>query len=163
MNTFNRFYRKPQKSSTNELLDTADTGLRKPSRTSSWDFPQLPGHENQFGGLSDAEEPDTDIDVATSQKSIDAVFSYLSAIGPIRVLTREEEHELAKSIANDEAQIAVEASSSLLALHWALDVGKQVASGLVDAGEVVERPDQSSGNPTSDGRVVRICFQKRLR
>src|SRR5215468_2535861 len=163
MNTFNHFYRKSGKSPTHEILDAVDTGLRKRSRTSGWEFPQPPSHENQFGGLSDAEEPDTDIDVATSQKSIDAVFSYLSAIGPIRVLTREEEHELAKSIANDEAQIAVEASSSLLALHWVLDVGKQVASGLVDAGEVVERPDQASGNPTIDGRVVRICFQRRLR
>src|SRR5499426_2416805 len=134
MNTFNHFYRKSGKSPTHEILDAVDTGLRKRSRTSGWEFPQLPGHENQFGGLSDAEEPDTDIDVATSQKSTDAVFSYLSVIGPIRVLTREEEHELAKSIANDEAQIAVEASSSLLALHWALDVGKKVASGLVDAG-----------------------------
>src|SRR5215475_248936 len=162
MNTFNHFYRKSGKSPTHEILDAVDTGLRKRSRTSGWEFPQLPGHENQFGGLSDAEEPDTDIDVATSQKSTDAVFSYLSAIGPIRVLTREEEHELAKSIANDEAQIAVEASSSLLALHWALDVGKQVASGLVDAGEVVERPDQSSGDPPIDGRVMRIRFRTRL-
>src|SRR5215468_12066742 len=162
MNTFNRFYRKRRKSSTHELVDSADTGLRKRSRTSGWEFPQLPGHENQFGGLSDAEEPETDIDVATSQKSTDAVFSYLSAIGPIRVLTREEEHELAKSIANDEAQIAVEASSSLLALHWVLDVGKQVASGLIDAGEVVDGPDQSSGDPPIDGRVIRIRFRKRL-
>src|SRR5215831_16383775 len=162
MNTFNRFYRNPRKS-THKSHDIADAELPKRSPTSGWDFPQPLDHENQFGGLSDAEEPETDIDVATSQKSIDAVFSYLSAIGPIRVLTREEEHELAKSIANDEAQIAVEASSSLLALHWALDVGKKVASGLVDAGEVVKGPDQASGNPTIDGRVVRICFQKRLR
>src|SRR5215510_2140514 len=162
MNPFNHFYRKSGKSPTHEILDAVDNGSRKRSRTSGWEFPQLPGHENQFGGLSDAEEPETDIDVATSQKSTDAVFSYLSAIGPIRVLTREEEHELAKSIANDEAQIAVEASSSLLALHWALDVGKQVASGLVDAGEVVERPDQSSGDPPIDGRVMRIRFRTRL-
>src|SRR5215813_9776141 len=161
MNTFNRFYRNPRKS-THESLDTADAELPKRSRTSGGDFHHLPGHENQFRGLFDAEEPETDIDAATSQKPTDAVFSYLSAIGPIRVLTREEEHELAKSIANDEAQIAVEASSSLLALHWALDVGKQVASGLVDAGEVVERPDQSSGDPPIDGRVMRIRFRTRL-
>src|SRR5215510_7625638 len=134
MNTFNRFYPKPRKS-THESLDTADGKLPKRSRTSGGDFHQLPGHENQFGGLFDAEEPETHIDAATSQKPTDAVFSYLSAIGSIRVLTREEEHELAKSIANDEAQIAAEASSSLLALHWALDGGKKVASGLVDARE----------------------------
>jgi RNA polymerase sigma factor (sigma-70 family) len=72
MNTFNRFYRKRRKSSTHELVDTADTELRKRSCASGWDFPQLPGHETQFGGLSDAEEPETDIDVATSQKPTDA-------------------------------------------------------------------------------------------
>src|SRR5215510_588376 len=162
MNTFNHFYRKSGKSPTHEILDAVDTGLRKRSRTSGWEFPQLPGHENQFGGLSDAEEPETDIDVATSQKSTDAVFSYLSVIGPIRVLTREEEHELAKSIANDEAQIAVEASSSLLALHWALDLGKKVTNGLIDAREVVDGPNEASGNPIIDGRVIRIRFRKRL-
>ena len=162
MNTFNRFYRKRRKSSTYESLDTADAELPKRSRTSGGDFPQLPGHENQFGGLFDAEEPETDIEVTTSKMPTDAVFSYLSAIGPIRVLTREEEHELAKSIANDEAQIAAEALSSLVALHWVLDVGKQVASGLVDARELVDGPNQTSGNPTIDGRVIRIRFQKRL-
>jgi len=162
MNTFNRVYRKSRKSSTHEILDVVDTGLRKHSRTSGWDFPQLPSHENQFVGLSDAEEPETDIDVATSQKHTDAVFSYLSSIGPLRLLTREEELELAESIANGESQIAAEALSSLVALHWVLDVGKQVASGLVDAGEVVDGPDQSSGDPPIDGRVMRIRFRTRL-
>jgi len=144
------------------MLDTVDTGLRKHSRTSGWDFPQLPGHENQFVGLSDAEEPETDSDDATSPKSTDAVFSYLSSIGPLRVLTREEELGLAESIADGEAQIAAEALSSLVALHWVLDVGKQVASGLVDAGEVVDGPDQPSGDPPIDGRVMRIRFRTRL-
>jgi RNA polymerase primary sigma factor len=162
MNTFNRFYWERRKSSTRELVDTANTGLWKRSRASGCDFPQLPDHGNQFGGLSDAEEPETDIGVATSQKPTDAVFSYLSAIRPIRVLTREEELGLAKSIADGEAQIAAEALSSLIALHRVLDVGKRVASGLVDAREVVDEPDQASGNPTIDGRVIRIRFRKRL-
>jgi len=161
MNTFNRFYRNPRKS-THKSHDIADAELPKRSPTSGWDFPQPLDHENLFGGLSDAEEPETDIEVATSPKRTDAVFSYLSAIGPIRVLTREEEHELAKSIANDEAQIAVEASSSLLALHWALDVGKRVANGLIDAREVVDGPDQAFKNSTVEGRVIRIRFRKRL-
>src|SRR5262249_11112287 len=161
MNSFNRFYRKPRKS-THESLDTADAELPKRSRTSGRDFPQLPGHENQFGGLFDAEEPETDIDVTTSKMPTDAVFSYLSAIGPIRVLTRDEEYELAKSIADGEAQITAEALSSLVALHWVLDVGKQVANGLIDAREVVDQPDQASGNSTIDGRVIRIRFRKRL-
>src|SRR5262245_3429299 len=161
MNTFNRFYWRPYKS-THESLDNADGELPKRSRTSGGDFHQLPGHENQFGGLFDAEEPETDIDVPTSKKSTDTVSSYLSAIGPIRVLTREEEHELAKSIADGEAQIAAEALSSPLALHWVLDVGKKVANGLIDAREVIDGPDQAFGNPPIDGRVIRIRFRKRL-
>jgi RNA polymerase primary sigma factor len=162
MNTFNRFYRQGRISSTHELVDTADTGLRKRSRASGWDFPQLPGHEDQFGGLSDAEEPETDIDGAASQRHTDPVFSYLSAIGPIRVFTREEELGLAKSIADVEAQIAAEALSSPLALHWALDVGKKVANGLIDERDVVDGLDQASGNSTIDVRVIRIRFRKRL-
>src|SRR5262245_52859264 len=162
MNTFNRFYPKRRKSSTHQLVDTADTELPKRSRTSGGDFHHLPDHENQFRGLFDAEEPETGIDLATSKKPTDAVFSYLSAIGPIRVLTREEEIELAKSIADGEAQIAAEVSSSLLALHWVLDLGKKVANGLIDAREVVDQPDQASGNATIDGRVIRIRFRKRL-
>src|SRR5215831_11000737 len=161
MHTFNRFYQRTHKS-THGSLDNADGELPKRSRTSGGDFHQLPGHETQFGGLFDAEEPGTDIDAATSQKPTDAVFSYLSAIGPIRVLTREEEHGLAKSIADDEAQIAAKALSSLLALHWALDMGKKVAIGLIDAREVVDGPYQASGNPTIDGGVIRIRFRKRL-
>src|SRR5215813_4736885 len=147
MHTYNRFYRKRRKSSTYESLDTVDAELPKRSRTSGGDFPQLPGHENQFGRLSDAEEPETDIDVPTSQKPADAVFSYLSTIGPIRVLTREEELELAKSIVDGEAQISAEVLSSPLALHWVLDMGKKVANGLIDAREVIDGPDQASGNP----------------
>src|SRR5262245_8265008 len=162
MNTFNRFYPKRRKSSTHQLVDTADTELPKRSRTSGGDFHHLPDHENQFRGLFDAEEPETDIDVPTSQKPTDAVFSYLSTIGPIRVLTPTEELELAKSIADGEAQIAAEALSSMVALHWVLDLGKKVASGLVDAREVVDGPEQPSGNLTIDGRSMRIHFQKRL-
>jgi hypothetical protein len=41
---------------------------------------------------------------ATSQKSTDGVFSYLSAIGPIRILTREEEIESALKSFDTEAR-----------------------------------------------------------
>src|SRR5262249_51266416 len=111
MNSFNHFYRKSGKSPTHEMLDTVDTGLRKRSRTSRRDSPHPPGPENQFRRSFDAEESEPDIDDAISQKSADAAFSYLSAIGPIRVLTREEELELAESIADGEAQIAAETLS----------------------------------------------------
>jgi len=162
MNTFNRFYRKHSKASSHEFLDTADTGLQERPGENGWDFPQPLDHANQFDGLSEAEEPEADIEVETPGKSADSVFSYLSAIGPIGVLSREEESELAKSIAEGEAQIAAEALSSLVALHRVLDVGKKVASGLVDARDVIDEPKQASGNPANDGKVTQIRFRKGL-
>jgi RNA polymerase primary sigma factor len=162
MNTFNRFYRKHGKASPHEFLDTADTGLQEHSRENGWDFPQPLDHANQFDGLSEAEEPEADIEVETPGKSADSVFSYLSAIGPIGILSREEESELAKSIAEGEAQIAAGALSSLVALHRVLDVGKKVASGIVDARDVIDEPRQTSGNSASDGKITQIRFRKGL-
>jgi RNA polymerase primary sigma factor len=162
MNGFNRFYRERRKSSSHELVDTADTVLQKRSCAKGWDFPQLPDHDNQFGGQSDAKESETDIDVATSHKPTDAVYSYLTAIGPIRVLTREEELGLAKSIAEGEAQIAAKALSSLIALHWVLDLGKKVASGLVDAREVIDEPNKVAGDRTVNEKVIQVRFRNRL-
>jgi len=162
MSTFNRFYRKHSKASSHEFLDTADTGLQERSGENGWDLPQPLDHANQFDGPSEAEEPEADIEVEAPGKSADSVFSYLSAIGPIGVLSREEESELAKSIAEGEAQIAAEALSSLIALHRVLDVGKKVTSGLVDARDVIDEPKQASGNPASDGKVTQIRFRKGL-
>jgi RNA polymerase primary sigma factor len=162
MNSFNGFYRKRRKSSTDKLVDTADTVLQDHSCTSGWDCPQLPDHEDQLSAPSDAEEPETDLDVNISHKSTDAVFSYLSAIGQTRVLTREEELGLAKSIAEGEAQIAAEALSSLIALHWVLDVGKKVASGLVDAREVIDEPNKVAGDRTVNDKVIQVRFRNRL-
>jgi len=162
MSTFNRFYRKHSKASSHEFLDTADTGLQERSGENGWDLPQPLDHANQFDGPSEAEEPEADIEVEAPGKSADSVFSYLSAIGPIGVLSREEESELAKSIAEGEAQIAAEALSSLIALHRVLDVGKKVTSGLVDARDVIDEPKQASGNPASDGKITQIRFRKGL-
>jgi len=162
MSTFNRFYRKHSKASSHEFLDTADTGLQERSGENGWDLPQPLDHANQFDGPSEAEEPEADIEVEAPGKSADSVFSYLSAIGPIGVLSREEESELARSIAEGEAQIAAEALSSLVALHRVLDVGKKVASGLVDARDVIDEPKQASGNPASDGKITQIRFRKGL-
>src|SRR5215813_12993025 len=161
MHTYNRFYRKRRKS-THELLDTADTGSQERSRTSGRDFPQPPGRENRFRGLFDAEEPETDIDVTTSKMPTDAVFSYLSAIGPIRVLNHDEEFALAKRIAEGEAQIATETLCSLLALHSVLAMGQKVISGTVHAREIVDGSDETSVNPTIDDKILQSRFRSRL-
>jgi RNA polymerase primary sigma factor len=162
MNTFNRSYRKHTKASSHELLDPADARLQERSGESGWDFPRSPDHANQFDGLSEAEELEADIDVETPGRRADAVFSYLSAIRPVDVLSREEELGLARSIAEGEAQIAAEALSSLVALHRVLDIGKKVASGLVDARDVIDEPRQVSVNPAIDGKASRIRFRKRM-
>ena len=161
MHTFNHFYRRPRKS-THESLDTADAELPKRSHTGRGDFHQLPGHEYQFGGLFDAEEPETDIDVATSKMPTDAVFSYLSAIKPIRVLNHDEEFALAKRIAEGEAQIATETLCSLLALHSVLAMGQKVISGTVHAREIVDGSDETSVNPTIDDKILQSRFRSRL-
>jgi RNA polymerase primary sigma factor len=162
MNTFNHFYRKRRKSFTNQFADTADTGSQERTEESGWDSSETPDQENQLEGLSDAEEPDPPLDSETSGNRADSVFSYLSAIGPINVLSREEELGLAQSIAEGEAQIAAEALSSLVALHRVLDVGKKVASGLVDARDVIDEPKQTSVNPAIDGKITRSRFRKRM-
>jgi len=161
MTTFNRFYRKRCKSSTRGSFDRADSSVQEPSHENGWDFPQLPHHENQFDGL-DAEAPEPDADIDTAGKRTDSVFSYLSAIGAIRLLSREEELELAKSIAEGEAQIAAETLSSLLALHSVLEMGKKVTRGLVDAREIVDEANGASGNSTVNDKVISIRFRNQL-
>src|SRR6266581_5094536 len=162
MNTFNRFYRKRRKSSPHESFDLAYSGLRERSHESGSDFPQLLDHENQFDGLPDAKDPEADSDINTSGKRTDSVFSYLSAIGPIRILSREEELGLAKGIAEGEAQIAAEALSSLFALRRILDVGKKVAAGLVDAREVIGEPADAVVNATINDKIIQSRFRNRM-
>ena len=162
MNTFNRFYRKRRKSSPHESFDLAYSGLRERSHESGSDFPQLLDHENQFDGLPDAKDPEADSDINTSGKRTDSVFSYLSAIGPIRILSREEELGLAKGIAEGEAQIAAEALSSLFALRQILDVGKKVAAGLVDAREVIGEPADAVVNATINDKIIQSRFRNRM-
>jgi RNA polymerase primary sigma factor len=162
MNSFNRFYPKHRKSSRHELVDSAGTGLQDHSCTSGWDCPQLPDHQDQLSAPSDAEELETDLDANISHNSMDAVFSYLSTIGAIRVLTREEEFELAKGIAEGEAQIASGALSSLVALHWVLDLGKKVASGLVDLRGVIDEPNKVAGDRTVNDKVIQVRFRNQL-
>lgn len=162
MNTFNGFYRKHRNSSTPESFDLADSDLAGPSHENGCDYRQPLDHEKQSDGLSDGEDDGVDIDIDPSGKSTDSVFSYLSTIGPIRVLSRDEEIDLAKRITTGEAWIAAEALSSLLALHSVLEAGRKVANGLVDAREVVDEPNKATGNPRLNEKVIRVRFRSRL-
>jgi RNA polymerase primary sigma factor len=161
MNTFNGFYRQHRKSSTCNSFDFSPGDFGERSHKREYDHLQPLDHEKQFDGISDAEDTG-DIDIAPSEKRADSVFSYLNAIGPIRVLSRDEELGLAKSITEGEARIAAEALSSLLALHSVLETIKKVANGLVDAREVVDEPIKAPVNPTVNDKVIQIRFRNRL-
>jgi RNA polymerase primary sigma factor len=162
MNHFNGFYRQHRKSSTYNSFDVSQGDFGERSHESECDYLQPLGYEKQFDGLSDAEEAGVDIDIALSGTRADSVLSYLSAIGPIRVLSRDEELGLAKSITDGEARIAAEVLSSLLALHSVLETAKKVANGLVDVCEVVDEPMKTTGNPTVNDKVIQVRFRDRL-
>lgn len=163
MNTYNRSYRKYRKASKYESLDSANTALREHSHETGWDSSQLPDGEYSWDRLPDEEELDASVDnIGASGKHADPVRLYLSAIGSTRILSREEEFLLAKRIAEGEAQIAQETLSSLFALYWVLDTGKKVASGLVNARDVVDQPNETPGNPLIDDKILQSRFQNRL-
>jgi RNA polymerase primary sigma factor len=161
MNIYNRFDPRQDKSFTHQFFDVAETGWRAQHESGS-DFSGLPDRENQPDEPPDGKEVDTGIDIGTSGKRTDSVFSYLSAIGRIRVLSRDEELALAQRIAEGEAQIAAETLSSLLALHSVLAVGQKVTSGTVHAREIVDHAEETFGNPMVDDKILQRRFRSRL-
>jgi RNA polymerase primary sigma factor len=162
MNTYNRFDRGQDKSFTHELFDPAEAGWRAQFHEIGSDFPILPDREYQRDQLSAGKEIDPDTDIGGSGKRTDSVFAYLRAIGPMRVLNRDEELALAKRIAEGEAQIATETLCSLLALHSVLAMGQKVTSGTVHAREIVDGADETSGNAITDDKVLQSRFRSRL-
>ena len=161
MNTFKHSSRKHRKSSIHEILHPIDAGLWERPHDNGWN-PQPLDDENQFDGLSDPEDKSSNLDNDSLGKGKDSVFSYLSSIGRMRVLTREEEFGLAKIIAEGEAEVSVEALSSLLALHSVLEVGKNVSNGLVRTCEVVKKSAEADGDSTIDDKVIEVRFRNRL-
>lgn len=162
MTIYNRFDRRQHRSFTHEFFDPADAGLRQHAHQNGPGSFPLPGREDQPDELSDGKEIDTDSGIGTSGMRPDSVFSYLSAIGPIRLLNRDEEFSLAKRIAEGEAQIATETLGSLLALHCVLAMGQKVISGTVHARELVDDADEASGNPMTDDKILQSRFRSRL-
>ena len=161
MNTFKHSSRKHRKSSIHEILHPIDAGLWERPHDNGWN-PQPLDDENQFDGLSDPEDKSSNLDNDSLGKGKDSVFSYLSSIGGMRVLTREEEFGLAKIIAEGEAEVSVEALSSLLALHSVLEVGKNVSNGLVRTCEVVKKSAEADGDSMIDDKVIEVRFRNRL-
>src|SRR5437867_6060322 len=70
---------------------------------------------------------------------------------------------LAQRIEEGENQIAEEALSSTLALHWTLGLGKRIAAGMVNVRDVARDPDETSAELLVNERIVKTCFRTRMR
>lgn len=163
MSNNNRIDRGESNLFSKEVEDSPDIALQKQSQEASWDPDQLLIPESQIEEVSDEEEAGTDFDNDTLQKGRNPVFVYLSELGSIRLLSREEELKLAQTIGEGEARIAAEALSSLLALRYALDLGKKVATGLVNVRDVVRDPDETSANLLVDEKTLKTHFRTQMR
>lgn len=147
-----------------QVEDSPDIDFQEQSQEASWDPDQLPNPESQIiEEVSNEEEVDADFENDTSQNGKNPVFIYLSELGSIRLLSREEELKLAQRIEEDEAQITTQALSSLLALRYALDLGKKVATGLVNVRDVVRDPDETSANFLVDEKTLKTHFRTQIK
>ncbi|MCZ6625680.1 MAG: sigma-70 family RNA polymerase sigma factor [Deltaproteobacteria bacterium] len=128
-----------------------------------WGPDQLLITESQTEEVSDEEEADTDFENDTLEKAENPVSLYLRELGSVPLLSREEEVKLAQKIEEGEAQITAEALSSVLALHWALDLGEKVATGLVNIRDVVNDRDETSANLLMDEKILKARFRTQMR
>jgi len=146
-----------------EVEDSPEIEFQEQPQEASWDPDQLLIPESQTEEVSDEKEADADSDNDTLQNGRNPVFIYLSELGSVRLLSREEELKLAQTIEEGEAQIAAEALSSLLALRCVLDLGKKVATGLVNVHDVVSDPDERSADLLVDEKILKARFRTQMR
>jgi len=95
--------------------------------------------------------------------SQDPLNRYLRDIRAISLLKREDEVRLAQVIEEGNSRIVEEALSSLLALRFALDLGKTVAAGKISMRDVVRLRVETSGEHLNDERVLRARFRAGVR
>jgi len=129
-----------------------------------WPADQLPNLETGIADkVSDDAELDSGFDDDTLATTTNPVVLYLQEVKSIPLLSREEEVMLAQRIEEGENQIAEEALSSILTLHWTLGLGKRIAAGMVNVRDVVRDPDETSAELLVNERIVKTCFRTRMR
>jgi RNA polymerase primary sigma factor len=102
-------------------------------------------------------------DDETLATTTNSIVSYLREVKSIPLLSREEEILLAQRIEEGETEIAKEALSSMLALHWTLGLGQRVAAGLVSVRDVVTDSDEISAKRLVNERILKTRFRTRMR
>ena len=130
-----------------------------------WPADQLPNLETGIAEeVSDDAELDSGFDDDTlATTTTNPVVLYLQEVKSSPLLSREEEVMLAQRIEEGENQIAEEALSSILTLHWTLGLGKRIAAGMVNVRDVVRDPDETSAELLVNERIVKTCFRTRMR
>jgi RNA polymerase primary sigma factor len=129
----------------------------------AWDDPDrefVPASYNDDAAVQG--KSDVDIEDATA-KLKDPAFRYFQELRSIPLLGREAELKLAQSIEEGEAEITADALSSLLALRYALDLGKKVAAGFVNVRDAVTAPPVSVANSTLEERNLKLKFRTRVK
>ena len=145
--------------------DSPEIKLQERPREDEWRPEQLLIPNSQPEEMSNEEGARADFESDTLEKAENPVLLYLRDLGSVPLMSRDEEVKLAEKIEEDEAQIATEILSSPLALYWALDLAKKVATGLVNIRDIVNDPEETSpGNaPVKlpvDEKILKARFRR---
>ncbi|MBI2351539.1 MAG: sigma-70 family RNA polymerase sigma factor [Deltaproteobacteria bacterium] len=146
-----------------EVGDSSDIASQEQTHEAGWDPDQLLDAESRVEEMSDEDEADTDFEKKSLERAKNPVLLYLQELGSIPLLSREEELKLAQEIAEGEAQINTEILSSPLGLRLALDLGKKVATGLLNVRDVVNDPDETSADLPVDETILKARFRTQMR
>jgi RNA polymerase primary sigma factor len=145
-----------------EAEDWRDVELQERS-DGRWAPEPLLIQESRTVQVPGEEEADTDLEKDIETKAGNPVFLYLRELGSVPLLSREEEIELARKIEEGETQIVADALSSLLALRYALDLGKKIVTGLVSVCDVVNDAGETSANLPVKKTILKARFLTRVK
>ena len=145
-----------------------DLELRQPAHENEEGAERLRAPKSRAEDALDEEDARADLAGDTAVKSADPILIYLRDLGAFPLLTREQEVKLAQKIEELEAQIATEILSSPLALHWTLDLGKEVAARALDIRDVVGDMEETlpGGAPAKlavEERILKARFGRQTR